>query len=150
MEGFDVGGYARHEFARAAVVVKAQSQVLEVVIDLDAEAEEDVLSRSVEEVAVDEAEDGVEDIDAEEEQGVVLEEVEVGCDFCVGEVAANIIPFCEVGGQYVVDDFAHEQGLRGIQADHDEGGADADAHAAQVRADVGDEAEEDVHRRFMR
>ena len=72
--------------------------MLEVVIDLDAEAEEDVLARSVEEVAVDEAEDGVEDIDAEEEQGVELEAVEVGCDFCVGEVAANIISFCEVGG----------------------------------------------------
>ena len=98
LEGFDVGGYARHQFARAAVVVKAQSQVLEVVIDLDAEAEEDVLARSAEEVAVDEAEDGVEDIDAEEEQGVELEAVEVGCDFCVGEVAADVIPFCEVRG----------------------------------------------------
>ena len=98
LEGFDVGGYARHQFARAAVVVKAQSQVLEVVIDLDAEAEEDVLSRSAEEVAVDEAEDGAEYIDAEEEQGVVLEEVEVGCDFCVGESITDVVPFCEVGG----------------------------------------------------
>ena len=115
------------------------------VIDLDAEAEEDVLSRSAEEVAVDEAEDGAEDIDAEEEQGVELEEVEVGCDFCVGEVASDVTPFREVGGQDVVDDFAHEQGLYGIEADDEEGGADADAHAAQVRADIGDEAKKDVH-----
>ena len=41
--------------------------------------------------------------------------------------------------------FAHEQGLYGVEADDEEGGADANAHAGQVRADVGDEAEEDVH-----
>ena len=35
--------------------------------------------------------------------------------------------------------------MYGVEADDEEGGADADAHAAQVRADVGDEAEEDVH-----
>ena len=77
MQGFDVGGDARHQFAGAAVVEEAQTQVLQMVVDLHAQIKEDVLPGAGEEVAVDEAEEGAQDIDAEQGQGQKLEQFEV-------------------------------------------------------------------------